>query len=296
MGFLAEAPERPKTWKWVVEKLGPWGTSLVIHVVLLLCLGMITVWVQTTKTEPVEVAYIPPSDKPHPNPKPSVDIETTNVLTDAEPMATKISTKADAPMDVIGVVDTRSAAWNTDWGGVPYGSPTGGTGFFGIRGRGKRFVYLIDHSSSMGIGNRMEVAKNELIRSLSKLNSKMQFKVIFFQDGKMEYLPSKGLLPGSLQYVQGAAQWMKQFHTSGYTDPRAALTRAFQLQPDVIFLLTDGEFHTDVVRLAQELSSKQKHRVKIHTIALATDEGAKGLQQIARESGGTYKFVRGEGD
>ena len=55
-----------------------------------------------------------------------------------------------------------------------------GTQFFGARDHAHSFAYVIDCSGSMAARNSLEVAKRELLASLSQLAPDAQFSVIFY--------------------------------------------------------------------------------------------------------------------
>ena len=56
--------------------------------------------------------------------------------------------------------------------------------FFGTMRKGRRVVYLVDFSGSMGSdasgGTRIALLKKELVRSINELDARMNFAVIFF--------------------------------------------------------------------------------------------------------------------
>jgi hypothetical protein len=65
--------------------------------------------------------------------------------------------------------------------------------------------------------------------------------------------------------------------------------RALDLQPDVIYLLTDGDFAEDVAGI---LRSQNTRGVPIHTICIGNIAGERQLREIARQHNGSYKFVQ----
>src|SRR5262245_26111248 len=81
-------------------------------------------------------------------------------------------------------IDLSAASAAPDGSG-PTGPPGRGqaaaveTRVFGVRGRGTRFVYVFDRSSSME-GGPLLAAKRELIASLQNLQSVHQFQIIFY--------------------------------------------------------------------------------------------------------------------
>jgi len=73
------------------------------------------------------------------------------------------------------------------------------------------------------------------------------------------------------------------------TDPSQAIKRALDLNPDLIYLLTDGVFDRRLVDQIIEWSKARK--IKLNTIAYVNEQGASALRQIAEETGGVYRFV-----
>ena len=58
-----------------------------------------------------------------------------------------------------------------------------------------------------------------------------------------------------------------------------------------MFFLTDGEL-PDAGDVQDMLRRRNKDRVVIHTIAFENSDGEATLQAIAKENGGTYRFVK----
>jgi hypothetical protein len=158
--------------------------------------------------------------------------------------------------------------------------------FAGVQGRGTRFVYVIDRSSSMS-GGRLRAAQAELISSLQQLRTNMAFMIIFYNT-RMLPMPS-GWLPASPRDVARAGTWVRNMRAEGGTDPEDAMVTALRMRPDTIWLLSDGDFSVnavDTVRLANP-----GHRVMINTIAFHDSSGEQTLKRIAAENGGSYRFV-----
>jgi hypothetical protein len=167
----------------------------------------------------------------------------------------------------------------------------GGSEFFGITSAGNSFIYIVDCSGSM-LGERLEKAKHELLRSIYGLDDDKTVFVIFFADThfSMFYpgtMPDQ-LLPSNLPNKQRIQKWVESFSVSGGTVPDSAIRLALQMQPDAIYLLTDGGFNASAVQIANQLNLK---RIPIHTIGFQDSGGETNLKQIAADSAGTYKFV-----
>lgn len=163
----------------------------------------------------------------------------------------------------------------------------GGSDFFGISASGNTFVYIVDCSGSM-VGARFDMAKRELLRSIYSLDDDKSIFVIFFADGHYPMFNQNQALPSNLANKERIRQWVEPFGIQGGTKPDSAIDFALKMQPDAVYLLTDGEFDDSAVVLARASNSR---KVPINTIGFQDRGGEPGLKQIANDSGGKYKFV-----
>lgn len=165
--------------------------------------------------------------------------------------------------------------------------------FFGTRSKGNRLVFIIDKSGSMS-GSRLQNAKKELIRTLKSLPPTKSF-FVYFYDNRGKPMPGAKLLVASPKNVNEIIKWVDTVTSSGGTDPTGALRGSFQLKAETIWLLTDGQFSSNVAALCRQLNPKPNNptsrvtRVLINTVAFGGDSGT--LQQIAKENDGTYVRV-----
>jgi hypothetical protein len=171
------------------------------------------------------------------------------------------------------------------------GSGTG-PGFFGAPSRGTKFVYALDCSGSMAephseSRSRFERLKIELVNSIGTLAPDMEFFVVFFNQNSVP-MPAKKLQPATAENKRKYLEWVVRVRGGGGTDPRDALKLAFELEPDVIYLLTDGYFDDKVPEAITRLNTRQ---AAIHTFCLGDRSGEEMLRAIAERNGGTYKFV-----
>ena len=174
--------------------------------------------------------------------------------------------------------------------GLGVGTGDSGPQFFGLGGtaRGaKRIVYVVDRSGSM-IGT-FGAVREELKRSVGQLRRSMWFHVILFNSGPPLQNPPKKLVHASRKEKAALAEFLARVQPQGSTDPIPAMRRAFAVNPDVIYFLTDGLFDP---QLLEELRrwNRTKH-VRIFTIAYVSQSGAVLLEQIAHEHNGQYRFV-----
>lgn len=166
----------------------------------------------------------------------------------------------------------------------------GGSDFFGLSANGNSFIYIVDCSGSMA-GDRFEKAKRELLRSIYALDDDKNVFVIFFSDTHYPmFYPQPGAqaLPSNLPNKDRIRQWVENFGDMGGTAPDSAIELALQMQPDAIYLLTDGGFDDSAIHLAKRNNAR---KIPINTIGFQDRGGETGLKQIAADSGGNYKFV-----
>jgi hypothetical protein len=152
----------------------------------------------------------------------------------------------------------------------------GATTFFGVRSKGRRFMYVVDNSNSMGNG-KFETACFELMKSVSQLGPKQQFYVIFFSDTAYPlFYPksAKDWVPATSSNQVLFEAWLKTIELCLQTRGEEAMERAFTMKPDVLYLLGDGAF-TD--KTAQRTLSHQDSRVTVHTLGF-------GMREKSRES------------
>ena len=170
-----------------------------------------------------------------------------------------------------------------DWSAIPAWRQTS---FYGVRAKGKTFIYVVDCSGSMIDESRLTRAKSELRRAINALQAPQRFQVIFYND---EPIPMPGTLPKAADYPSKdhLLHWLRLIEPDGGTDPRAALGLAISLRPDAVFLLSDGEFPNGT---ATAVAQKNPRKVPIHCIDLGSGDTAEQLQQIARDSGGQYRW------
>jgi hypothetical protein len=173
--------------------------------------------------------------------------------------------------------------------------------FCGVEGGGNHFVYLVDCSKSMGTA--FESARAELLHSIEALSSQQRFYVIFF-DASPDYMrvsqpdvddPQSVL--ATAENKQALRSWAASIKMDSGEAPYRPLEFALQLRPDVIFLLSDGEFPAGIERLLQEenrvgnLFGDQGVKSIVHTIGYHSREGEARMRAIASQNQGQYRYV-----
>jgi len=164
--------------------------------------------------------------------------------------------------------------------------------FFGTKSNGRRFVFVVDNSNSMGRG-KYETALDEMLKSVNVLSPKQQFYVIFFSDTAYRMFhpqPAERAVPATPEYKEKLRIWLYNTQMCLRTKGLEAMQAALALRPDVIYILGDGAFTDDTAKF---LTAPHQRRVVINTFGMeVNDKGRKELQRIAKANDGTYKAVR----
>jgi hypothetical protein len=178
----------------------------------------------------------------------------------------------------------------------PHPATIAETQLFGVRGRGNRFVYVFDRSSSME-GAPLAAAKRELLASLAALSSANQFQVIFYNQQPQPMPAFRGgaatMTAADELGKRQAASFAGSIFADGATDHLAALRMALGLRPDVLFLLTDA--NEPRLSPAELVAIRRLNRqTTIHAIEFGLGPPQRPLnflQQLAMENGGQHTYI-----
>jgi len=177
-------------------------------------------------------------------------------------------------------------------GGTGIGLDGGGSAeFFGAGGnvQGVRHVvYVVDRSGSML--DTFHRVKAELKRSISNLRRSQKFHVIFFNATEPLESPPQRLVNAIASFKEQFFTFLDGVQPSGGTKPERALKRGLALEPDILYLLSDG-INFDPELLAKLNDWNRERKTRIFTIAYLDQQGGQILETIAREHGGEFKFV-----
>ena len=105
----------------------------------------------------------------------------------------------------------------------------------------RRIVYVVDASGSMV--TFLQIVLNELFRSLEQLDDRQQFAIIFYNRRTTEVPPKGRLQKATSAARRRAIDWINEGDhvlPGPESNPIAALELAFDLHPEVIFLLSDS--------------------------------------------------------
>lgn len=179
-------------------------------------------------------------------------------------------------------------------GGGPGGGGTGRSMIF-PQAPGKRFVWVIDRSASMGYCNALEFAKRELVASLIGLQTQSSFQIVFYSSRpNVMPLGDGRLVTASAQNVEKAKSFVKDIEADGATLHTPALMKAFEMKPEVVFFLTDADdMKLEEVRTLTAANRRASVPATIHAIEFGAGPQVaadKPMRLLASENDGTYTY------
>lgn len=190
----------------------------------------------------------------------------------------------------------------------------GGTAmrFFGMQATAESVVVVVDVSGSMVMGKKSvktyEVLEREIGKLVKDLTDKNTFGIVAFSRDAEPY--KETLVRATRDEKERAYNWLKRISPEVYANPRASeeqkafhkgtradlgLKRAFELQPDAIFFVSDGEptggNAAQILRQVEAAQANRPRRATVHTIAYLADSGQKFMRELAEKNGGNFREV-----
>ncbi len=326
------APTAKSLTSRMLHVLGSLGGSLFIHLILLAVMGAMT-WAVTTAGQAVRSEYRvkvvredeersgPPGGYRFPGraytdrPDSARAAHESDMIEDLATLLSKEQAFSLAPTGgegtgldklVFGELGRSDVVGVGTGGGVGSGGLGSGLGDRDLAGGGpvgslwgvgrgqvaRSIVYVMDRSGSMGY--TFDLLQRELMRALGSLREDQYFNVIWFNEGPANEL-SPRLLAATLENKRKAFEAIKVIVPAGQTEPIDAIRKGLDQKPDVLFLLSDGDFGEDNERIKQIIRQKNAGRAAtINTILFVYDTmggGEKVLREIAEQNGGAFKHV-----
>ena len=301
---LAASNERAwdQLMEWVALYIPTYGTSVVLHVAVGLLMAFAITWPGRAASEPFRpvTGGIVPIRRPvktkrrdvreTPKSRGRLKLQPSSLV--REPTKNRVPDVATNYLQTLDVIGIGGGGY--EMGGLE-GLDTEGT-IFGwpqdLDGEpAAKVVYVVDRSGSMT--DSICFVKAELRRSIMELGEEVEFHVIFYSSGPPVEMPTRRLVRATERNKRLAGEFIDPVVPAGETDPSKALQRAFAVRPELIYLLTDGEFDRGVIDLVKRLNAGGRTRVFtigfLYTYPGTPAEGV--LKQISRDSGGEYKFV-----
>lgn len=198
--------------------------------------------------------------------------------------------KSDKPLPESDSKSKQNELFGVD-GSAPIvgtGRADSGDGFFGIGARqAKGIIYVVARTGAMA--ENFIYVRYELTRAIDMLKPDQKFHVMFYSSGPAVEAPARKLMSATEANKAAAAEFISTVSPEGQVDPSDALDKAFLLEPDVIFLLTDGEFDPEIIKQINRLNKEKK--VTVNTISFLKTTGEMACMKIADQNNGKYRHV-----
>ncbi len=312
--FVLARPHRSEA----VREVSSFLASAIVHAVLLVVLALISLSISESAPAMLLNASIDGEEE--------VDLESLQAELDFTPeelerLATLPSDLLDPGMaawgemsieapDVQTATVTAARAFELELAGMGgetgqglagLGDGKGSASFFGVKASGTKFVFVVDGSKSMNRG-KWEACQYELLSAVRRLSHYQRFFVILFARNSCNMFggkePERFCVPASAENVRRLERWLRSFELELGTKPHESMVAAMAMQPSAIYLLSDGQFKDATEefldknnRTKEDFTEKIVPRVAVHTIGFFSRDGEELLGRIAKENGGTYKFV-----
>ena len=229
------------------------------------------------------------------NNKPNTQL-TQSLVQSSDGSADAASVFASGPKLTTGTGKGKTGGGEASGGVAGFGVPGGGGGsgpksaFMGVGGNARLICYVCDASGSMM--NKRASLVRKIQESIDTLRPTQAFSIIFFADEKPQSL-NQSLVLANGDNKKKAYDFLSNVQMRGSTDPIPGLELAFKQKPQLVYLLTDGDFPDNeaVVKKITALNADKK--VKINTIAFVSKGDTEQafievLTRIARENGGVF--------
>lgn len=159
--------------------------------------------------------------------------------------------------------------------------------FFETETRANSVGYVVDCSSSMS-GEKFQAVCMKLAESILALKRDQEFFVVFFSDS---FFPMTGtavpkLVRADSTNKRAILQFLTSAKASGGTNPEPALQFMTTIRPDIVYLLTDGEFSPLDDATYRGFSDAG---IVVHTLGFEAGGSVAILEEIARRTSGTYQ-------
>lgn len=178
----------------------------------------------------------------------------------------------------------------------PKGDPTSISLFEGGGMRGRRFVFVVDRSYSMGSDGLgvLDRARRELTTAINGLQENHEFQIVAYHN-KTVVISERRLLPATPENKQKVSAFFENVGAFGATNHFYGLLSGLDFQPDVLVLLTDGG-SPDLTPSERSRLNRMARTAKaeVHCIQFGIgplQQQTNFMKTLARENNGSYRYI-----
>jgi hypothetical protein len=221
--------------------------------------------------------------------------------------------QGDQKQNTAGKDSTIFSLFSNEGGHMASFGPRGGgqglgpkSKIFGHGSNVRSIVYVCDASGSM-VGQGDDALKTELKRDIANLSPIQQFNILIFHEtrtGSLYQAMADKMLMGTPSSKATAFEFIDNLPFSSVNNPIPALEEGFREQPQLLFLLSHGDFNNrynttnnaEVFNKIEELNSEK--RTHVNTILLLGERSKDNfekrdleaiMKKIADKNGGVYR-------
>ena len=231
-----------------------WLLSTIVHTIVILALIRITLvqpsneplvvdvstW-EAMDLQPMDPMVSADASPMHQDPLREMELETDSEI-DFESVEVALDSEslADEEALLLSFDDLMSPVGEgNDGSGAGDGEGRGTSEFYGIEAKGTRFVYILDQSDSMRLGNRWFSACEELASSIRGLTPDQEFLIILYNSRATVMLGKRGkrikLVEATKDNLNRSLRWLGRQVPNSATLPLPAVQIALKLHPDAVF-------------------------------------------------------------
>ena len=176
----------------------------------------------------------------------------------------------------------------------PKGDPISISVFNGTNMNGRRFVFIIDRSHSMG-GQGLGVlsrAQSELTNAIQQLQPNHEFQIVAYHSRTVT-ISKRQLLTGTEANKALVKPFLQRIAAFGATEHHYGINAGLAFRPDSVVLLTDGGYPGPTTTQLKEIR-KAVGKAEFHCIQFGLGPQQKPtnfMTQLASECNGTFRYI-----
>ena len=177
----------------------------------------------------------------------------------------------------------------------PKGDPTTVSIFGGGGVSGRKFVFVIDRSHSMGSEGLgvLDRARQELIAAIDGLEPNHEFQIVAYHDSTI-VISERKMLPATEDNKQRVAPFFENVGAFGATNHFYGLLVGLGFKPDVLMFMTDGGSPDLTPDEIKEVKKMAGGKTQIHCIQFGSgslQRTTSFMKKIAQQNKGSFRYI-----
>jgi len=176
----------------------------------------------------------------------------------------------------------------------PKGDPISINVFDGTQMTGRRFVFILDRSQSMG-GDGLGVlfqAQKHLTEAISKLQPNHQFQIVAYHSRTVT-ISERKLLTANAKNKALVKPFLERLAAFGATEHSYGVNAGLAFRPDSVVLLTDGGYPGLTATELKQIR-RTSGNVEFHCIQFGQgprQDSANFMSRLATQGNGTFRYI-----